>query len=103
MCCQGNFDLARHYQNRVLPLQKRIQDEALLQYSGMLVDLSQLIIDARTRILSNVDAINARRDFWIAATDLKAALVGGLAGGGGEAGGEATAAAGGGGAAAAGH
>ena len=61
-------------------LQKTIQDEALLQYSGMLVDVSQLIIDARARILSNVDAINARRDFWIAATDLKAALVGGGAG-----------------------
>ena len=99
---RGKYDLARHYQNRVLPLQKRIQDEALLQYSGMLVDVTQLIIDARTRILSNVDAINARRDFWIAATDLKAALVGGLSGGG-EAGGETTAAAGGGEAAAAGH
>jgi outer membrane protein TolC len=83
----GNYDLARQYQGRVLPLQKRIQDEATLQYSGMLVDVSQLIIDARTRILSNVDAINARRDFWIAATDLKAALVGGGAGGGAEGGG----------------
>jgi outer membrane protein TolC len=94
---RGNFDLARHYQGRVLPLQKTIQDEALLQYSGMLVDVSQLILDARGRILSNVDAINARRDFWIAATDLKAALVGGGAGGGGEGGGgEAVAAAGGG-------
>jgi outer membrane protein TolC len=95
---RGNYDLARHYQGRVLPLQKTIQDEALLQYSGMLVDVSQLIIDARTRILSNVDAINARRDFWIAATDLKAALVGGGVGGGAEGGGEAVAAAGGGGA-----
>jgi outer membrane protein TolC len=90
---RGNYDLARHYQSRVLPLQKRIQDEATLQYSGMLVDVSQLIIDARTRILSNVDAINARRDFWIAATDLKAALVGGGAGGGAEGGGETVAAA----------
>jgi outer membrane protein TolC len=90
---RGNYDLARHYQGRVLPLQKRIQDEATLQYSGMLVDVSQLIIDARTRILSNVDAINARRDFWIAATDLKAALVGGGAGGGAEGGGETVAAA----------
>jgi outer membrane protein TolC len=90
---RGNYDLARHYQTRVLPLQKTIQDEALLQYSGMLVDVSQLIIDARTRILSNVDAINARRDFWIAATDLKAALVGGGSGGGAEGGGEAVAAA----------
>jgi outer membrane protein TolC len=95
---RGNYDLARHYQGRVLPLQKRIQDEATLQYSGMLVDVSQLIIDARTRILSNVDAINARRDFWIAATDLKAALVGGGAGGGAEGGGETVAAAAGGGA-----
>ncbi|WP_245435556.1 TolC family protein [Microvirga calopogonii] len=94
---RGNYDLARHYQGRVLPLQKRIQDEATLQYSGMLVDVSQLIIDARTRILSNVDAINARRDFWIAATDLKAALVGGGAGGGAEGGGESVAAAAGGG------
>jgi hypothetical protein len=67
----------------------------------MLVDVSQLIIDARTRILSNVDAINARRDFWIAATDLKAALVGGGAGGASEGGGgDAVAAAAGGGAAA---
>jgi outer membrane protein TolC len=94
---RGNYDLARHYQSRVLPLQKKIQDEALLQYSGMLIDVSQLILDARMRILSNVDAINARRDFWIAATDLKAALVGGGTGGG-ESGGQAvTAAAGGGG------
>jgi outer membrane protein TolC len=82
---RGSYDLARLYQNRVLPLRKTIQDEALLQYSGMLVDVSDLITDARERILSNVEAINARRDFWIAATDLKAALVGGGVGGGGEA------------------
>lgn len=92
---RGHYDLARHYQNRVLPLRKTIQDEALLQYSGMLVDVTDLITDARARILSNVDAINARRDFWIAATDLKAALVGGGVGGGAE-GGEAPAAGGGG-------
>jgi outer membrane protein TolC len=91
---RGNYDLARHYQNRVLPLRKTIQDEALLQYSGMLVDVTDLITDARARILSNIDAINARRDFWIAATDLKAALVGGGTGGGGAEGGGETPAAG---------
>ena len=80
---RGNHDLARYYQGRVLPLRKTIQDESLLQYSGMLIDVTRLIIDARARILSNVDAINARRDFWLAATDLKGALVGGGAGGGG--------------------
>jgi outer membrane protein TolC len=86
---RGNYDLAHHYQGRVLPLQKTIQDQTLLQYSGMLVNVSDLITDARPRILSNVDAINARRDFWTAATDLQTALVGGGAGGG-EGGGEAT-------------
>jgi len=79
---RGTYDLARHYESRVLPLQKTIQEQATLQYSGMLVDVGDLITDARARILSNIDAINARRDFWIAATDLKAALVGGGSGGG---------------------
>ena len=83
---RGNYDLARYYQGRVLPLRKTIQDETLLHYSGMLVDVTRLIVDARARILSNIDAINARRDFWIAATDLKAALVGGGMGGTGESG-----------------
>ena len=46
---RGNYDLARHYQSRVLPLQKTIQDQALLHYSGMLVDVSDLITDARAR------------------------------------------------------
>ena len=74
---RGEYDITRHYQGTVLPLNKTIQDQALLQFSGMLVDVSQLIIDARTRILSNVQAIEAQRDFWIAATDLRAAVIGG--------------------------
>jgi outer membrane protein TolC len=102
---RGNYDLARYYQGRVLPLRQTIQDEALLQYSGMLIDVNQLITDARARILSNIDAINARRDFWIAATDLQAAMIGGGAagGGGGEGGGGTAVAAGGGEAGGPGH
>ena len=80
---RANYDIARHYQNSVLPLRKIIQDESLLHYSGMLIDVTDLITDARARILSNVEAINARRDFWIAHTDFKHALVGGGGGGGG--------------------
>ena len=90
---KGAWDVAHVYQNQVLPLRKLIQDEQLLQYNGMLADLFTLIQDARLRTLSNVAAIEARRDFWIADADLRAAIVGG-----GMAGGEAkavTAAAGG--------
>ena len=89
---RGNYDIARHYQTTVLPLRKTIQDQALLQYSGMLIDVTTLIVDARARILSNIQAIEARRDFWIASTDLRAAIVGGVAGAEAEANGEAGAA-----------
>ena len=91
---RGTYDIARQYINNVLPLRKIIQDEALLQYNGMLIDVTQLITDARGRILSNVAGINARRDAWIAHTDFKHALIGGGSPGGG--GGAVVAAAGGG-------
>jgi outer membrane protein TolC len=92
---RGNYDIARLYQSQVLPLRKIIQDEALLQYSGMLIDVTQLLVDARGRVLSNSAAINARRDFWIANTDLRHAIIGGGVGGGGGAGGPVAAAEGG--------
>ncbi|MGN6097836.1 MAG: TolC family protein [Bosea sp. (in: a-proteobacteria)] len=82
---RANYDITRQYQNNVLPLRKIILDQSLLQYSGMLTDVTDLITDARNRILSNVAAINARRDFWIAHTDFKHALIGGGSGGGGPA------------------
>jgi len=74
---RGKYDLARYYAERVLPLRKIIVDQTLLQYSGMLVDVTQLLVDGRARIISNIAAITARRDFFIASVDLKAALVGG--------------------------
>jgi outer membrane protein TolC len=83
MAYRGSYDIARLYQNQVLPLRRIIQQEALLQYNGMLIDVTELIADARARNLSNVASINARRDFWIAHTDLKHAVIGGGVGGGG--------------------
>lgn len=79
---RAHYDITRQYQTNVLPLRKIIQEQSLLQYSGMLNDVTDLIADARSRILSNVAAINARRDFWIAHTDFKHALIGGGSGGG---------------------
>ena len=74
---RASYDIVRQYQNNVLPLRKIIQDESLLQYNGMLTDVTELLTDARNRILSNVAAINARRDFWIAHTNFRHALIGG--------------------------
>lgn len=74
---RGAYDIARLYQSQILPLRQIIQEQSLLRYSGMLQDVSQLILDARARILSNAQAIDAKRDFWTANTDLHTALAGG--------------------------
>ena len=95
---RGTYDVTRLYQNQILPLRKTIQDESLLQYNGMLIDVTQLIADARGRMMSQVAAINAKRDFWLADTDFKHALIGGgVSGGAANGGGAAPQAAGGGG------
>jgi len=83
---RGAYDIARHYDREVLPLRKIISDETLLNYNAMIRDLFALLADARARILANVQAIEARRDFWLATVDLHTAIVGGR--GSGEAAGE---------------
>ncbi|MBN8945358.1 MAG: TolC family protein [Rhizobiales bacterium] len=79
---RGSFDFARHYQSQVLPLRQIIADESQLRYNGMMIDVFSLLIEARARIAANAAAIEARRDFWIANTDLQFAVIGGSPGGG---------------------
>ena len=74
---RSTYDIASHYQREILPLRKIISDETLLRYNGMLIDVFTLLAEARQRILSTVKAIEAKRDFWIAKTDLQVAIVGG--------------------------
>lgn len=73
----GAFEVARLYQAQVEPLQNEILKQSLLQTSTMQTDVFVLVQDARTRILAQVTALNARREFWIAYTDLCAAIIGG--------------------------
>jgi outer membrane protein TolC len=72
-----NYDLAVHYRDEVVPLRKKISDEMLLRYNGMLASAFELLADARDQIVSVNAAINAQRDFWIADTNLQAAMSGG--------------------------
>ncbi len=76
------YDIARHYQREVLPLRKIISDETLLRYNAMQVDVFTLLTEARLRIAATTSAIEAERAFWLAATNLGAAVLGGGAGGG---------------------
>jgi outer membrane protein TolC len=71
------YNIAGHYQREVLPLRKIISDETLLRYNAMLIDVFSLLAEARQRIAATITAIEAKRDFWLAAVDLKAAVAGG--------------------------
>ncbi len=70
------YDIARHYRDEVVPLKKRISDEQLLRYNGMLISVFELLADAREQVASVNAAIEAQRDFWIADAALQAALTG---------------------------
>jgi outer membrane protein TolC len=74
---KGAFEVARLYQAQVVPLQNEILKQSLLQTSAGQTDVFVLVQDARTRILAQVAALNARREFWIADADLRAAIIGG--------------------------
>jgi len=71
-----NYDVARHYRDEVVPLRKRIADENVLRYNGMLIGVFELLADAREQIASVNAYIETLRDFWIAETDLQMALAG---------------------------
>lgn len=79
---RGAYDIAAYYDKEILPLREIISAQTLLKYNGMLTDLFGLLTDARARITVNVQAIEAKRDFWLADVELQAAITGGGASGG---------------------
>ena len=70
------YDVAKHYQEEIVPLRKKISDEQMLRYNGMLIGVFELIADAREQVMSVNGYIDALRDYWIADTDLQGALSG---------------------------
>jgi len=74
------FDLARHYRDEIVPLRKRISEEMLLRYNGMLSSVFELLADARDSVASVNAYLGAQRDFWMADADLQMALTTGSPG-----------------------
>ena len=79
------YDIAKHYRDEIVPLRKRISEENLLRYNGMLISVFELLADAREQVMSVNAYIEALRDFWLADSDLQAALTNGSTGGSGAA------------------
>ena len=74
---RSSYDIAMRYRRDLLPLRKIIADEAMLRYGAMQIDVFALLTEARQRIAANLAAIEAQRDFWLASSELDAALIGG--------------------------
>lgn len=68
------YDLAQHYRDEVVPLRKRISEENLLRYNGMLIGVFELLADAREQVAGVTGYVQALRDFWVTETNLQTAL-----------------------------
>jgi outer membrane protein TolC len=71
-----SFDVAKHYRDEIVPLRKRISEEMLLRYNGMLASVFELLADSREQVAAVNGYIESVRDFWIAESDLQMAITG---------------------------
>jgi outer membrane protein TolC len=76
---RSSYDIASQYRREILPLRKIITEEMQLRFSAMQVDVFALLVEARQRIAALRAAIEAKRNFWLAQSDLQAAINGGVA------------------------
>ena len=73
---QASYAIAQYYRDDVVPLRKKMLQQNLLRYNGMLIGPFDLMADARAQVQSVNSYIAALRDFWVADSDLDMALVG---------------------------
>ena len=73
---QASYAIAQYYRDDVVPLRKKMLQENLLRYNGMLIGPFDLKADARAQVQSVNSYIAALRDFWVADSNLEMALVG---------------------------
>ncbi len=72
----SRFEVARHHEIEVVPRAKRVADDNLLRYNGMLIGVFDLLASARAQIGAVDAALDAQRQFWLADAALDAALIG---------------------------
>ena len=71
-----SYELAKHYRDEVLPLQKKITDEVLLRYNGMLISTFELLAQSQTQVDSMNAYLAALQEFWLAEAELTKSLQG---------------------------
>jgi outer membrane protein TolC len=79
----ASYKIARHYRDVVVPLRATVEEEGLLSYNGMITNTFELLTDVREKLAAQLEAANAKREFYLAQAELTAAIYGGGAGGAG--------------------
>jgi outer membrane protein TolC len=74
---KASYAIAAQYEREVLPLRDTISAETELQFLAMQVDAFALLEAARAKAQAKVASIEAKRNFWLASSDLSAAVLGG--------------------------
>ncbi len=73
---RSSWEIARHIEDRVIPIRRSISAQQLLQYNGMLISVFDLLNDLRDATMTEAEYVNALRDFWLADSNLQQALTG---------------------------
>jgi outer membrane protein TolC len=81
---RATYDITWQFRNRILPMRTVINEQSLLEYNGMLTDVFDLLTTARENAESNIAAIEAKRDFFLATVDFQSAILGGSSAGASE-------------------
>jgi len=73
-----SYDIAKQYHDEIVPLRKKVLDEKLLRYNGMLISPFELFADARAQVASVKTYIEKLNEFWLADTELQMTRIGTL-------------------------
>jgi cobalt-zinc-cadmium efflux system outer membrane protein len=67
---------ARQYQDVILPAQRRVSEQTLLQYNAMQLGVFQLLEARRAELEVELEAVDTAREYWSAVARLNALLAG---------------------------
>jgi hypothetical protein len=69
------FNKSKSYKHEILPTQKKISEENLLRYNGMLIDVFHLLEDSENQSKAVIEYIDANVAFLIKSAKLEKDLI----------------------------
>ncbi|WP_233080429.1 TolC family protein [Rheinheimera soli] len=73
---QSSYQIARHYQDQLVPLAQKINQQNVLRYNGMLIGVFELIADTQAQVETVTGQMTAQRDFYLSELRLQQAVWG---------------------------